>query len=41
LKKAKIAEVIAQTDFNFTTNGNEELNLLGTLSSITQILHSK
>ena len=41
IKKAKIAEIIAQTDYNFTTNGNEELNLLHTLSSITQVLHSK
>jgi DNA polymerase III delta prime subunit len=41
IKKAKVAEIIAQTDFNFCQNGNEEINLLYTLSSISQILNSK
>ena len=41
LKKAKIAEIIASTDFNFSQNGNEEINLLHTLSSVAQVLNSK
>jgi hypothetical protein len=41
IKKAKISEIIAQTDFNFSQNGNEEINLLQTLASIAQVLNSK
>lgn len=38
LKKAKISEIIANTDFNFIQGGNEELNLLYALSNIAQIM---
>ena len=41
LKKARIAELIAQTDFNLLMGGNEELNILNSLSSIGQILSIK
>ena len=34
VKKARIAELIAATDFQLLSGGNEELNLLNALSSI-------
>jgi hypothetical protein len=34
LKKARIAECIASTDFNLLMGGNEELNLLNALVTI-------
>ena len=38
VKKARIAELIAATDFQLLSGGNEELNLLNALSSIAQVL---
>ena len=35
LKKAKIAEIIASTDYNLLMGGSEELNLLNCLSGIS------
>jgi hypothetical protein len=40
LKKAKLAEVIAETDIKLLQGGDEELNLLYALSSIAKILKS-
>ena len=34
LKKARVCELIAQTDFSLIQGGNEELNLLNTFSGI-------
>ena len=34
LKKAKISEIIAMTEFQLLQGGNEELNMLNTLSNI-------
>jgi hypothetical protein len=38
LKKAKISEIIAETDVKVLQGGDEELNLLYTLSSIAKII---
>ncbi len=38
VKKARISELIAATDFQLLSGGNEELNLLNALSSISQVL---
>lgn len=38
VKKARISEIIASTDFNLLTGGNEELNLLNALSHIDGVL---
>ena len=38
LKKAKVSEVIASTDYSLLTGGNEELNLLNALSSIAAVI---
>ena len=38
IKKARISEIIASTDFNLLTGGNEELNLLNALSHIDGVL---
>ena len=40
LHKAKISEVIADTDFKMIQGGDEELNLLQTLSMIALIINS-
>jgi hypothetical protein len=40
LKKAKLAEIIAETDIKLIQGGDEELNLLYALSSISKILKS-
>ena len=41
LKKAQISELIAQADFTLIQGGNEELNMLNTLSGIAQVLAQK
>ena len=41
LKKARISELIAATDFNLLSGGSEELNMLNVLVSIAQVLSSK
>ena len=41
VKKARLAEVIASSDYNLLMGGNEELNLLNTMSSIAQVLTSR
>jgi hypothetical protein len=38
LKKARISEVVAETDVKVIQGGDEELNLLYTLSSIAKII---
>ena len=38
LKKAKLSEVIAETDIKLLQGGDEELNLLYALSNIGKIL---
>jgi hypothetical protein len=38
IKKAKVSEVIASTDYSLLTGGNEELNLLNALSSIAAVI---
>ena len=38
LHKARIAEMVAESDFKMIQGGDEELNLLHTLSSINRIL---
>jgi hypothetical protein len=40
LNKAKIAEVIAVSDFKMIQGGDEELNLLHALSNINRIVKS-
>ena len=35
IKKAKIAELIASTDFNLLSGGSEELNMYNVLVSIS------
>lgn len=39
LQKAKISEVVAETDFKMIQGGDEELNLLHTLSSVATIVN--
>jgi hypothetical protein len=34
LKKARLAELIAATDYNLLMGGNEELNILNALSGL-------
>ena len=38
LNKAKIAEIVAETDFKVIQGGDEELNLMHTLISISQVI---
>lgn len=38
LKKAKISEAVAEADIKVIQGGDEELNLLYTLSSISKII---
>lgn len=40
LRKAKISEIIAETDIKVIQGGDEELNLLFALSNIAKILKS-
>jgi hypothetical protein len=39
VKKAQISEQIADTDFKMIQGGNEELNLLHTLSFIARVIN--
>jgi hypothetical protein len=41
LKKAKISEVIAEADIKVIQGGDEELNLLYSLSNIAKAIKSK
>jgi hypothetical protein len=38
LKKARISEIVAETDVKVIQGGDEELNLLYTLSSVSKII---
>lgn len=38
LKKAKLSEIVAETDVKVIQGGDEELNLLYTLSSVSKII---
>jgi hypothetical protein len=41
LKKAKIGEIIAETDVKIIQGGDEELNLMHTLVSVGQVMRLK
>ena len=41
LKKARIAELIAATDFSLLSGGSEELNMYNVLVSIASVLQTK
>lgn len=41
LQKAKISEIVAETDFKMIQGGDEELNLLHTLSTISTIISGR
>ncbi len=41
IKKARIAELIAATDFNLLSGGSEELNMYNVLASIVSVLQTK
>jgi hypothetical protein len=38
LKKARISEIVASTDYSLLTGGSEELNLLNALSNIAAVI---
>jgi hypothetical protein len=40
LQKSKISEAVAESDFKMIQGGNEELNLLHTLSQISSIVNN-
>ena len=39
LQKARIAEIVASTDYTMISGGDEELNLLNALSQVAAVLH--
>jgi hypothetical protein len=41
LKKARIAELIAATDYSLLSGGSEELNMYNVLVSIAAVLQNK
>jgi len=41
VQKAQLSEIIAETDFKMIQGGNEELNLLYSLSSVARIMHQQ
>lgn len=41
VQKSKISEIVAETDFKMIQGGDEELNLLHTLSTISTIVGKK
>lgn len=41
IKKARIAEMLAATDYNLLMGGSEELNMYNVLVSIASVLQNK
>jgi len=41
IQKAKISEIVAESDFKMIQGGDEELNLLHTLSTIETIVNGR